>query len=77
MFTYDNNGKPIDVNFLDWQTTRHASPIIDIVYFMFCCTTKELRDAHYDDFLKVYHNSLSAHVRRYSMHIMNYFEWND
>lgn len=74
MFTYDNNGKPIDVNFLDWQTTRHASPIIDIVYFMFCCTTKELRDTHYDEFLKVYHSSLSAHVRRYLMHLIDYFD---
>lgn len=64
MFTYDNNGKPIAINFLDWQIARHASPIIDIVYYMFSCTTKELRDAHYDEFLKVYHNSLSTHVRR-------------
>lgn len=64
MFRYDNNGKPIDINFLDWQTTRHASPIIDIVYYMFCCTTEELRAQNYDDFLKVYHDSLSAHIRR-------------
>lgn len=64
MFRYDNDGKPIEISFLDWQTTRHASPIIDIVYYMFCCTTKELRDNNYDNFLKVYHDSLSEHIRR-------------
>lgn len=65
MHKNDSNGKPIDVSLLDWQMSRHSSPIIDIVYYLFSCTTKELRDAHYDTFLKVYHDSLSAHVKRY------------
>lgn len=65
MFKYDSNGKPVDVSLLDWQIARHCSPILDIVYFMFCCTTKELRDAHYHSFLKDYYDSLSAHIRRY------------
>lgn len=64
MFKYDNNGKPIEICLLDWQISRSSLVVIDIVYYMFCCTTKELRDAHYDEFLKVYHESLSAHIRR-------------
>lgn len=65
MFRYNNNGKPIETVLLDFQISRCSSPIIDIVYFMFCCTTKELRDAHYDEFLKIYHESLSTHIRKY------------
>lgn len=64
MFRYDKDGKPIEISLIDWQISRHSSPIIDIVYYMFCCTTKELRDAHYEHFLKVYHESLSIHIRR-------------
>lgn len=64
MFIYDKNGKPIEINLVDWQISRQSSPIIDIVYYMFSCTTKEMRDAHYENFLKVYHESLSAHIRR-------------
>lgn len=64
MFRYDSNGKPIEVCFLDWQAARHSSPVIDIAFFIFCCTTKGLRDIHYDTFLKVYHESLSTHIRR-------------
>lgn len=64
MFRYDNNGKPIEICLLDWQISRYSLPVIDISYYMFCCTTKEVRDAHYDEFLKVYHESLSAHIRR-------------
>lgn len=68
MYRYNDQQKPIEIIFLDWQISRYASPIIDVVYFIFCCTTKELRDCHYDDFLKIYHNSLSAHIRRYVRH---------
>lgn len=64
MFKYDVSGKPINISLVDWQVSRHSSPIIDIVYFMFCCTTKELRDDHYDDMLKLYHETLSDHIRR-------------
>ncbi|XP_031627329.1 uncharacterized protein LOC116343426 [Contarinia nasturtii] len=64
MYKYDNNGKPIDIRLIDWQIARHVSPIIDIVYFIFFCTTKELRDAHYDDFLKTYHETLSKHITK-------------
>lgn len=65
LFKYDEDGKPTEICLLDWQVARLASPIIDLVYFMFLCTTKELRDAHYDNFLNIYHESLSEHIRRY------------
>lgn len=64
MFKNDENGNPIDLCLLDWQGSRHSSPITDITYFLFSCTTKELRDDHYDDFLKAYHTSLSNHLQR-------------
>ncbi|XP_055297452.1 uncharacterized protein LOC129565999 isoform X2 [Sitodiplosis mosellana] len=62
MYRYDDQGKPIEISFLDWQISRHSTPIIDIAYFIFSCTTKELRDAHYDEFLNIYHDNLSAHI---------------
>lgn len=64
MFRCDSSRKPIDVCFLDWQAVLHSSPVIDIAFFIFCCTTKELRDIQYDTFLKVYHENLSTHIRR-------------
>lgn len=64
MFRNDSQGKPIEICLLDWQIARHASPILDIVYYMFSCTTKELRDVHYENFLKTYHESLTIHIQR-------------
>lgn len=64
LFRNDENGKPIEANFLDWQGVRHSSPILDIAFFIFCSTTKEVRDIHYDEFLNVYHETLTVHIRR-------------
>lgn len=64
LFKYDSSGKPIETSFVDWQAVRHASPIIDIAFFIFCCTTKEVRDIHYNEFIRTYHQSLSKHIQR-------------
>ena len=58
MFRYDEQGKAIEIKLIDWQFTRYASPVTDLVLYLFCSTTKELRDQHYEDFLNIYHESL-------------------
>lgn len=72
MYRYDDQGKPNGIVLLDWQISRHSTPIIDIAYFIFCCTTKEVRDAHYDNFLDTYHSSLSTHIRRYLSFLVHF-----
>lgn len=64
MFRYDEQGIPIEVILLDWQLSQCASPAFDVSYFIFCSTTKRIRDAHYNDFLKIYHNNLSKHIQK-------------
>lgn len=64
MFKYDETNKPTQVCLIDWQILRYCSPVTDLVYYIFLCTTKEMRDLHYDTFLKNYHESLSSHLRR-------------
>lgn len=64
MYSKDEQGKPTGVQIFDWQFTRYSSPVIDLVLYLFCSTSKELRDEHYDDFLKIYHDSLSDLLKR-------------
>lgn len=63
---YQHNGKdhPVLACFIDWQIARYASPVLDIVHFLFNCTTKQMRDKHYDNLLKIYHETLSYHILR-------------
>lgn len=64
MYRKNGQGKPIGIQFFDWQFSRYSSPVIDLVLYLFCSTTKELRDKHYEDFLKIYHESLSDLLTR-------------
>lgn len=50
---------------LDFQISRYASPVTDLCYFIFCCTSGEFRQKYYEDILKVYYNSLSQLIKRY------------
>ncbi|XP_050069191.1 uncharacterized protein LOC126557452 [Anopheles maculipalpis] len=59
MFNY-KNGIPENVVLLDWQITRYVSPVLDLVYFLFCCTDEEFRRRHYDEMMNVYYNSLET-----------------
>lgn len=52
-----------DVSFLDWQFSRYVSPAIDILYNIFTSTEKALRDKEYENFLELYHESLSKTVK--------------
>lgn len=52
-----------DIRILDWQVIRYISPAIDLLYNIFTSTSKELRDAEYDNLLQVYHGSLSKMVK--------------
>lgn len=49
--------------FLDFQLARYASPATDISYTLFCSCSQQLREKHFDDLIKIYHNSLSAYLR--------------
>lgn len=59
LFRYDANGTPTSSKMIDFQLARYSSPALDISFFLYSCTTQELREAHYGDLLQAYHQSLS------------------
>lgn len=59
MFKYGEKNEVVEACLIDWQISRYASPVCDILYYVFCCTEKDMRDKHYDSWLKVYHESLT------------------
>lgn len=48
---------------MDWQLARIGSPALDLAYFIFTSTDKELRDKHYKDLIKEYYKSLCGHLK--------------
>lgn len=55
---FQGSNKPTDLYFIDFQLSRYASPILDIVYPLFSCGTTQLRHDHYDQLLHDYYDSL-------------------
>lgn len=52
------------VCFIDWQVTRYGSTVLDLMYYIFSCTTRELRGHYYNSYLQTYHESLTQSIRR-------------
>lgn len=67
MFKFNRQNKPRKICLIDWQISRYASPALDIAYYMFLSTTRELRGRNYNIYLKTYHESLSNHLIRFEI----------
>ncbi|CAG9802882.1 unnamed protein product [Chironomus riparius] len=64
LFKYDKDGTSSSLRLLDFQIIRHVSPVTDLMYYIFCCTKKSLRDKHYQEFLNVYYEELCSFIQR-------------
>lgn len=62
---------------VDWQFSRPASPVDDLVMFLCSTTEKKLREDHYHDLLKSYHDSLTEIVQRCSSDPEKLFTFED
>ncbi|XP_020296148.1 uncharacterized protein LOC109861064 isoform X2 [Pseudomyrmex gracilis] len=48
---------------LDFQLARCSSPVCDMSFLIYSCTSKPFRDQYYDDVLKIYHTELSSAIK--------------
>lgn len=56
------SGKP-EVLLLDFQLARCVSPVLDLSFFIYSCTDQTVRDGHFDDLLKIYHDEVSRTIK--------------
>ncbi|XP_012265298.2 uncharacterized protein LOC105691414 [Athalia rosae] len=80
LFKYDKkNGKLglSDVRFLDFQVSRYAPIVVDILYFFHTSVQHELLLEKMDDFLQIYHTKLRSKLSVLSAEIVENitFEW--
>ena len=58
------SGTPVKIRLLDFQIMRYSSPVLDLMYYIFGCTVKSLRDKHYQEFMDVYYDTLADFIKR-------------
>ncbi|XP_034826517.1 uncharacterized protein [Maniola hyperantus] len=61
LYKYDGT-RPVAAKIIDFQLTRCASPVLDVVFFIYACTDQVLREKYYDDLLKYYYEVLSEQI---------------
>lgn len=61
---FQDGKTPCDLRFLDFQLCRYASPVLDLVYVLFCCCTQETRKKHYDQMIREYYETLSRFLEK-------------
>lgn len=66
---------PISAKMIDFQLSRFASPALDISFFVYSCTTQELREKHYDTLLKAYHTSLGEQLKVVGLDVEKVFPY--
>lgn len=54
---------------VDWQQTRYGSGASELMYFLFCCTSKSMRDQHKDELFDIYYESLGKMSRVFRINI--------
>ncbi|XP_012054241.1 PREDICTED: uncharacterized protein LOC105617285 [Atta cephalotes] len=64
LFKYDEENIPYDLRFIDLQLCRYASPVLDLLYILFCCCTQETRNEYFDQVIYEYHETLSRYIER-------------
>ncbi|CAH1183303.1 unnamed protein product [Ceutorhynchus assimilis] len=57
MIRKDKNGVTTENKIVDLQLMRYWSCCVDLVFFLFTSVTNDVLDQHFDDFLKLYHQS--------------------
>lgn len=59
LFKY-NEGKVCEAKLIDWQFTRHASPVADLIYFFIKCVHIDIFAANENDLLDSYLTTLNS-----------------
>lgn len=52
-----------------------GSPVLDLLYFIYSCTDKKLRDQHYENLFKFYHDEMREFLSQLGTDIDKYFPY--
>jgi thiamine kinase-like enzyme len=74
LFKYED-GKPVDAKIIDFQLSRCASPVLDVVFIFYACTTKDLRDKHYEELIQYYYEVLSKQIKELGSNPDEVYSW--
>lgn len=66
MFRYDSSGKVNEIKLLDFQALQYASPLLDIVFFIWTSANDDVRENSLEEFYHLYCNTLNARLEEFN-----------
>lgn len=60
LFHYNEKGNATDCVFIDFQMSLYCDPSIDITCLLYMNTTADIREKHWDEFLKIYWKGVTS-----------------
>ncbi|KAJ8708223.1 hypothetical protein PYW07_010348 [Mythimna separata] len=69
------DGRPVDAKLIDFQLARCASPVLDLSFMIYACTTQDLREKHYEELFKYYYEVLSTQIRALGSDPEQVYSW--
>lgn len=72
-FFYYFQGEGKQLCFLDFQAMRYASPVTDIIYFLYLCTDSTFRTKYFEDLKVAYYNKLESFLRKFDIDVNNVY----
>uniref|UniRef100_A0A2M4BSK7 Putative juvenile hormone-inducible protein n=1 Tax=Anopheles marajoara TaxID=58244 RepID=A0A2M4BSK7_9DIPT len=64
IYSHNENNVATGVVLTDWQSSRYASPILDLCYFFFISSGEQFRRDHMDSLLHYYHGALAEFLEK-------------
>ncbi|XP_043481016.1 uncharacterized protein LOC122510435 [Leptopilina heterotoma] len=77
LFKYDENAKPVECCFVDFQHARYNPPAHDLLSAIHYTTTRKIRDEYSNRFYKIYYESLGNCLNCVEMEIEKIFPWEE
>lgn len=66
---------PVETKLIDFQSTRYASPVLDVSFFIYSGTQQGLRENHYNELIKDYYMGVTDMLRALGSDPEKLFPW--
>ncbi|XP_033227885.1 uncharacterized protein LOC117179846 [Belonocnema kinseyi] len=78
LFKNNKNGKDDQICFVDFQMARYCPPAFDLLFFLYCTTSRQFRKEHSTEILfSQYYETLTECLKEAQIDLTAIFSWND
>lgn len=75
MYNYHNDNEEDikEMRLVDWQMTYYGSVGSELLYYLYCCVDKNVRDRYKDELLSIYYSTMEGFLFKFSLDIKKVF----